>query len=394
MNFSVSDQHRRSLILPIFDATILRYPQSNKVAGIRSASFEYNTMVAIIAPRDDVVDIFTPCNLQSSPPPSPPSSITTILPLDSPSHPSVRSLLELYSANLIDVGTHMLHALREMAPHQLAARVGDSNDNLSYEMQDSRNGDITSMLLRGQRNRIGFHHDDSTTILSPSVLNDIQSFEQSVQSKLHNAHISYRGSYMRTLHTAPQPAHVDYDYPILTEHGQRLFLAFFPLTEEGTYLQLWNDPASLLRRKQDAEDEEKKCVSDDDDDEAKVSYSNHDSSMSSSRRIKPRSIVKGTIVYIPYGKMLIVPSDTIHGGGFKRGSSGNLRFHLYIAVGDDDEENVDDQNNDNRGEEKRIELLQHPMNKYTERYDRTRELCERFVDSNGMNGLLGHYFDD
>jgi len=347
-------------------------------------------MVAIIAPRDDDVEIFAPCNLQSSPPPSPPSTITTIVPLDSPSHPSVRSLLDIFSANLIDVGTHILNALREMAPHQLAARVGDSNDNLSYEMQDSRNGDITSMLLRGQRSmKMGCHHDDSATILSQYVLDDIQSFEQSVQSKLRNTHISYRGSYMRTLHTAPQPAHVDYDYPILTEHGQRLFLAFFPLTEEGTYLQLWNDPASLLRRKQDAEDEEKKCVSEEDE------YTNHDSNLSS-RRIEPRSIVgtsivEGTIVYIPYGKMLIVPSDTIHGGGFKRGVSGNLRFHLYIAVGDD-EDNY--KNNGIRGEEMRIELLQHPMNKYTERNDRTRELCERFVDSNGMDGLLGHFFDD
>jgi hypothetical protein len=174
-----------------------------------------------------------------------------------------------------------------------------------------------------------------------------------------------------------------------------LFLAFFPLTEEGTYLQLWQDPATLLRRKQDAEDEEKKCVSDDDDDDQEdaYAYTNHDSSISS-RRIDPRSvvgtsIVEGTIVYIPYGKMLIVPSDTIHGGGFKRGVSGNLRFHLYIAGA-----MTRIMTKTMASEERRIELLQHTMKKYTERYDRTRELCERFVDSNGMDGLLGHFFDD
>jgi hypothetical protein len=148
-----------------------------------------------------------------------------------------------------------------------------------------------------------------------------------------------------------------------------------------------DDTATLLRRKQDAEDEEKKCVSEEDE------YTNHDSNLSS-RRIEPRSvvgtsIVKGTIVYIPYGKMLIVPSDTIHGGGFKRGVSGNLRFHLYIAGA-----MTRIMTKTMASEERRIELLQHTMKKYTERYDRTRELCERFVDSNGMDGLLGHFFDD
>ena len=298
----------------------------------------------------------------------------------------------------------MLTALRNLAPQQLAARVGDMHENLSYEMQDSGDGDIASMLLRGvQKNEImmmkkkhGCHQhcdDDGATTsisLSQSVLDDIQSFEHSVKSKLKHTHVSYRGSFMRTLHTAPQPAHVDYDYPTITEYGTRLFIAFFPLTEEGAYLQLWHDPASCHN-----------CVSEDDDDEQDKEdngYAVRDSSSCSTRRIKPSvvvtSIVKGTIVYIPYGKMLIVPSYTIHGGGFKRGISGNLRFHLYIAVGDDDDD-VKENTNGYRGEKKRMELLQHPMNKYTERYDRTRELCERFVDSNGMDGLLlGHFFDD
>ena len=287
----------------------------------------------------------------------------------------------------------MLDELRELAPKQLAARVGDANDNLSYEMQDACDGDITSMLLRGKRNKmrstmIEFRHDDdattatTTTIsLSSSVLDDIQSLEHSVQSKLQNTHTSYRGSYMRTLNTTPQPAHVDYDYPTLAEHGKRLFLAFFPLTEEGAYLQLWHDPALH-------------CVSDDDDE---LDHEDGDDDEKADYNSMGR-IVEGTIVYIPYGKMLIVPSDTIHGGGFKRGVSGNLRFHLYIALGDDIDTEDDDcnsKNNINRGEEKRIELLQHPMNKYTERYDRTRELCERFVDSNGLNRLLrSRFFDD
>lgn len=65
-------------------------------------------------------------------------------------------------------------------------------------------------------------------------------------------------------------------------------------------------------------------------------------------------------------------------------------------MGDDDhnDSDIDGSANSDNGEKKRIGLLQHPMNKYTERYDRTRELCERFVDANGLDRLLGHFFDD
>lgn len=153
---------------------------------------------------------------------------------------------------------------------------------------------------------------------------------------------------MRTESTIYQPAHVDYDYPILEQYGNKLFLAFFPLTEEGAYLQLWQEP--LLEEENDNAAE--------------------------------TVVVEGTVVFIPYGKMLIMPSDTIHGGGFKRGSSGNLRFHLYIAL---EEEKVQKENN--------ITLLDHPMNKYTEKHDRRHELCERFVDAEGLESLLGVYFD-
>lgn len=92
--------------------------------------------------------------------------------------------------------------------------------------------------------------------------------------------------------------------------------------------------------------------------------------------------VEGTVVFIPHGKMLIVSSDTIHGGGFKCGLGGNLRFHLYIEV-----EGCE-------GEKNSIKLLDHPMNKYTERHDKRRELCERFVNLNGLEYLLGNFFDD
>lgn len=157
-----------------------------------------------------------------------------------------------------------------------------------------------------------------------------------------------------------QPAHYDYDYPILQTYGNRLFLAFFPLTEEGAFLQLWQEDPIKKKTK---------------------SSSDHEEDID-----RDTAVVEGTVVYIPYGKMFIVPSDTCHGGGFKRGSGGNLRFHLYIEV----EDIGVNKGSDDGGEEN---LLQHPMNKYTEKHDKRRELCERFIDANGLDGLLGEFFD-
>ena len=43
---------------------------------------------------------------------------------------------------------------------------------------------------------------------------------------------------------------------------------------------------------------------------------------------------------------------------------------------------------------KNYDLLIHTMNKYTEEYDQRRELCERFVDANGLDRLIGVFFYD
>ena len=204
-----------------------------------------------------------------------------IIELNSTSSPTVKSLLSTYKGHLVDVGSCLLEGLRNTAPQQLAARVGDYNENLFYEMQD-KDKDISGIID-------GVPHDDQ------QLQNDIDKFESSIKSSLQHSNLTYRGSFMRTESTIYQPAHVDYDYPILEQYGNKLFLAFFPLTQEGAYLQLWQEPS-----------EEDSIVGGDP--------------------------IEGTVVYIPYGKMLIMPSDTIHGGGFKRGTSGNLRFHLYIAL--------------------------------------------------------------
>lgn len=270
-------------------------------------------------------DTFTK-NVQSTP--------DIIIELKSTSCPKVQTILNSYKGHLVDVGSCLLEGLRNTAPHQLAARVGDYNENLFYEMQDN-DKDISGIIR-------GFHGDNL------QLQEDIDAFESSICASLEHTNLTYRGSFMRTESTIYQPAHVDYDYPILEQYGDKLFLAFFPLTQEGAYLQLWQEPSSTEDFITGGDGE----------------------------------LIPGTVVFIPYGKMLIMPSDTIHGGGFKRGSSGNLRFHLYIAL---EEDQVRKENN--------ITLLDHPMNKYTEKHDRRHELCERFVDAEGLESLLGDYFD-
>ncbi|KAL7514546.1 hypothetical protein ACHAXN_013345 [Cyclotella atomus] len=257
-------------------------------------------------------------------------ALSSIVVLNSSSDHQVQSLLDTHNGHLLDIGTNLLDALREAAPAQLAARVGDFNENLFYEMQGHKK-DVEAIISDNQRDAIG------------SVLQkDIDIFETSLRRLLNHNSLTYRGSFMRTEQTVYQPAHVDYDYPVLHEHGKKLFLAFFPLTAEGTFLQLWDN-------------------------------SDHDNNAQT---------VEGKVVFIPFGRMLIVPADTIHGGGFKKGKTGNLRFHLYIELMDDDNHAEDDA------------LLLHPMNKYTEENDRSRELCERFVDADGFDHLLGVFFDE
>ena len=258
-------------------------------------------------------------------------SLASIVVLNSSSNPKVQSLLNTYNGHLINVGTHLLKSLHDVAPAQLAARVGDFNENLFYEMQGHKK-DVGTIIA----------HENQCSF-SKELQHDVQRFEIDLRQSLRHQSLTYRGSFMRTEQTMYQPAHVDYDYPVLQEYGHRLFIAFFPLTEEGTFLQLWEKSA-----------ENHTCES-----------------------------IEGTVVFIPYGKMLVVPADTIHGGGFKRGQSGNLRFHLYIEL--QSIVSVDGNDQD--------DMLMHPMNKYTEEHDRRRELCETYVDANGLEHLLGVFFD-
>jgi len=95
----------------------------------------------------------------------------------------------------------------------------------------------------------------------------------------------YQVGYMFTEYTQAQRAHVDFTWKQLNDYKDELFIGFFPLTSEGTFLQIWT------------------------------------------------SDFVGRLVFIPYGWFLIVPATTVHGGGFRSGECGNPRCHMYIYVG-------------------------------------------------------------
>ena len=109
-----------------------------------------------------------------------------------------------------------------------------------------------------------------------------------------------------------------------------MFIGFFPLTTKGMFLQVWQNKM-------------------------------------------PKQRVDGQMLFVPYGNLLLVPSDTIHAGGFKSSDNGNLRFHLYIAVGGS-------------------ELPRFQKNCYTEETDRRKELSDRFTNAPGLEDLIGPFF--
>jgi len=239
---------------------------------------------------------------------------------------TAQEILQEFNGKLCNVSTSLIEEMRDDRPANLgAAKVGDFNDNLSYAMQDGRG---LLNIIQKARSEKGICLLDQNELL----LAEIDKFESTLNAAVGGrGEVEYQGSFMKTDKTIPQPPHVDFKWELLQKEKDNLFIAFFPLTNEGMFLQLWKD---------------KKC----------------------------EETTNGKIIFIPYGKMLVVPSDTIHGGGFKSGENGNLRFHLYIA---------------SHGSS----LPLTHTNRYTEEYNPTKELSDRLKDACGLQELIGPFFD-
>lgn len=209
--------------------------------------------------------------------------------------------LNQFRGELHDIPKSLLDSVATRAPRHFAARVSDFNENLLFDMRTKRG-------------------------LSDLGLDPIE--------KMLGARESL-GSFMTTESTVPQPAHVDYAWEVLEKCGHELWIGFFPLTNDGMFLQVWPLAEESTRS------------------------------------------VSGQLVFIPFGKLLVLPSRTIHGGGFRTtmgGSHGNLRFHIYFARGPGSK------------------LPTHQANKYTEKKQKSKELCDRYVDCPSMQTLREYLF--
>lgn len=220
--------------------------------------------------------------------------------LDSSDH---QNWLTEYGAHLYNIPEELLKRLEERAPKIFHARVMDFNENLCYSMQ-------TELGLEC----LGMSSDPLKSIIKSSEL---------------------LLSFMSTEKTNPQPAHVDFTWDFLRENAENVEIGFFPLTQDGMFLQLWPRVDDISRS------------------------------------------VIGEVIFIPYGKLLTVPSGTIHGGGFRTSSEytphGNLRSHIYIS-------------------KEQAHLGRFQTNKYTEPHDPSRELSERYIDCQSMPELTRYLF--
>jgi hypothetical protein len=225
------------------------------------------------------------------------------------------AFIKVFDGHLVDIQPQILEWMKNHTP-DFSARVADFNENLLFALQK----------CRGLKHLTASERDQQL----------LQELEQTLQTTavVGGGNLGeYQGSYMTTDSTNPQPPHVDFRWEVLEESQDGLSLAFFPLTKDGCFLQVWprNDNATR--------------------------------------------VVEGTVVFIPYGKCLFLPSHTIHGGGFQSNNQGgNLRFHLYLA---------------NQG----TKLPAFQNNRYTEATDCGRELCERYVNAPHMQELLDLVFE-
>ena len=100
--------------------------------------------------------------------------------------------------------------------------------------------------------------------------------------------VSLQASFLISTGHAPQVPHRDYRSTDLEQHPGKIFLALSPLTESGSFLQVWP---------------------------------------------RRNSAQCGQVLFIPYGVLLILPGDTVHGGGFLSDfQTQDLRLHLYIYL--------------------------------------------------------------
>lgn len=279
-------------------------------------------------------------------------TLTSIRILDYDSLTQHTSWLNTYNGEIYPLPMDFLHLLQQKAPTTFHARVADFNNNLFYDIQEQCG--LKHLLIQNNNDDDIIVNNNNMT----SIKSDCTSTSSSTCCNLDTTltHIldsnTFLGSFLATESTTPQPPHVDFTWERLKQHGHNLRIGFFPLTQDGMFLQVWKRNDNF------------QCKD-----------------------------IQGEIIFIPFGTLLTLPSDTIHGGGFRTTpiicnneddsdndkynnashnhhiNHGNLRFHLYIAYN-----------------EAQLSKTQ-TTNKYTEPGDKTKELADRYIDAPAMKEL-------
>lgn len=137
-----------------------------------------------------------------------------------------KDILEKYNGKLYEeMNENLLKSLKQASPknQNLYAHVADFNDNLLYAMQgdgDGLSNIIASSLSQSPTNsssvpasleeQIKYFED----VILKNAVSDGNSLKTHEEKSESESEIEYRGSFMQTERTIPQPAHVDFDWKV------------------------------------------------------------------------------------------------------------------------------------------------------------------------------------
>ena len=148
----------------------------------------------------------------------------------------------------------------------------------------------------------------------------------------------YKVSHLVTTEHKPQDAH--FDLPAkLREHC----IGFWPMTEEGMFLEFWPGEGEEITN--DEEEKDEGTESDDTDsneeemtEDRKVpavsgkQETNEEEGLRQTTEEVVRKPRVGVLIFLPYGQMLFVRGNVLHGGSYLGAKKGHVRGHLYLFL--------------------------------------------------------------
>jgi hypothetical protein len=210
----------------------------------------------------------------------------------------------------ISVCTELLRLLREVFDSTKLRDYVTHSRNIIYRSSNLSAG-ITAAVVDAKPN---ISKTDRSTLegLEKTCVNNIKTALCEMDyCSVDEQDIKVFLTFMKTVRTSVQDPHIDFSWADAYPHGSAddagapnnhyrwnvPFIAFFPLSTEGMFLEMWDHRP------------------------------NHGVIMDSSETETKR----GRMLYIPHGRMLMVRADTVHAGGFTTNETvGSPRCHLYI----------------------------------------------------------------